>query len=142
METVLNWLWQGGAIAVASFVMLLALVRAHANVRYVVCWAALLAIVSLPVLPSIHLRDAAVDALRESRADAVVWLPDTWWTSTLVLLAAWIGWVSVQTVRFIVAIAAIRRARARSLPFPASARVKLAHWDRIGDTGRRAMLVM
>ena len=72
----------------------------------------------------------------------MVSLPDTWWTSTLVLLAAWLGWVSVHAVRFIVAIAEIRRARARSLPFPASARVTLAHWVRVGNTGRRATLVM
>ena len=72
----------------------------------------------------------------------MVSLPDTSWTSTLVLLAAWLGWVSVHAVRFIVAIAEIRRARARSLPFPASARVTLAHWVRVGNTGRRATLVM
>src|SRR3954466_3348088 len=123
METVLNWLWQGTVIAVGSCVMLLALERARANVRYVVCWAALLAVVALPGLPSIQLGDAALDALRGSQADAVVSLPDTGWTSTLVLLAACLGWVSVHAVRFIVAIVEIRRARACSLPFPASARV-------------------
>ena len=142
METLLNWLWQGTVIAVLSFVMLLALDRARANVRYVVCWAALLAVVALPALPSIQFGNAAVDVLRRSQADTVVSLPDTWWTSTLVLLAAWLGWVGVHAARFIVAIAAIRRARARSLPFPASARVTLAHWIRVGNTGRRAMLVM
>ena len=48
MEILLNWLWQGTVIAALSFVMLLALDRARANVRYVVCWAALLAIVRTP----------------------------------------------------------------------------------------------
>src|SRR3954468_23066778 len=106
METLLNWLWQGTVIAVLSFVMLLALDRARANVRYVVCWAALVAVVALPALPSIQSGNGAVDVLRLSQADTVVSLPDTWWTSTLVLLAAWLGWVSVHAVRFIVAIAA------------------------------------
>ena len=142
METTLNWLWQGTVIAGLSFVMLRALERARANVRYVVCWAALLAIVALPALPSMQLGRAATVALHGSQADPVVSLPDTFWTSALVLLAAWLGWVSVHAVRFSVAIAGIRRARARSLPFPASARVKLAHWDRVCNTGRRAMLVM
>src|SRR4051794_544067 len=122
METLLNWLWQGTVIAALSFVMLLALDRARANVRYVVCWTALLAVVALPALPSIQLGNAAVEALRGSQAETVVSLPDTWWTSTLVLLAAWLGWVSVHAVRFIGAIAEIRRARARSLPFPVRAR--------------------
>ena len=142
METLLNWLWQGTVIAVLSFVMLLALDRARANLRYVVCWTALLAVVALPALPSIQLGNAAVEAVRGSQADTVVSLPDTWWTSTLVLLAAWLGWVSVHAVRFIVAIAEIRRARAGSLPFPARARETLAHWTQVGNTGRRAMLVM
>jgi beta-lactamase regulating signal transducer with metallopeptidase domain len=142
METVLNWLWQGTVIAGVLCVMLFALDRARANVRYVVCWAALLAVVALPGLPSIQLADAAVDALRGSQTGTVVSLPDTGWTATLVLLAAWLGWVSLHAIRFIVAIAEIRRARACSVPFPASARVKLAHWDRIGNTRRRAMLVM
>src|SRR3954471_4523444 len=142
METVLNWLWQGTVIAVLSFVMLLALDRARANVRYVVCWAALLAVVALPALPSIQLGNAAVDASRGWQADTAVSLPDSWWTSTLVLLAAWLGWVGIHAVRFIVAIAAIRRARAGSVPFPASTRVTLAHWVRVGNTGRRAMLVI
>ena len=33
MDAVLNWLWQGGVVAAASFVMLFALHRAGANVR-------------------------------------------------------------------------------------------------------------
>ena len=51
MDAVLNWLWQGCVVAVAWFVMLRLLDRARANVRYVVCWAALLLIVALPALP-------------------------------------------------------------------------------------------
>ena len=52
MDAVLNWVWQGGVVAAAAFVMLLALERARANVRYVVCWATLFAVVTLPALPS------------------------------------------------------------------------------------------
>ena len=33
MDAVLNWLWQGGVVAVVSFVTLFALHRAGANVR-------------------------------------------------------------------------------------------------------------
>ena len=35
MDAVLNWLWQGGVVAVALRLMLFALERASANVRYV-----------------------------------------------------------------------------------------------------------
>lgn len=37
MDAVLNWLWQGGVVAVSLSVMLVALRRARANVRYMVC---------------------------------------------------------------------------------------------------------
>ena len=53
MDAVLNWLWQGGVVAVALGLMLFSLERASANVRYVVCWAAALFVIALPALPSL-----------------------------------------------------------------------------------------
>ena len=41
MDGVLNWLWQGCVVALVCAAMLRGLERARANVRYVVCWAAL-----------------------------------------------------------------------------------------------------
>ena len=84
MDAVLNWLWQGCVVAVASFVMLRALERASANVRCVVCWAALLLIVVLPVLP-LQPTAPSPEALSVTRGDAMVSLPDAWWTSSLML---------------------------------------------------------
>ena len=101
MDAVLNWLWQGGVVAVASFVTLFALHRAGANVRYVVCWAALLLIVALPAFPSVTSTTPAAGAFLPTQTDAIVSLPDAWWTSTLVLLAAWLVWASIQLVRFV-----------------------------------------
>src|SRR4051794_17577547 len=118
MEAVLNWVWQGGVVAVASFVMLLVLERAGANVRSVVCWAALLAVMALPALPSLQLIAVSTGASGAPQSEAMISIPNTWWTSTLVLLGAWITWISVHLVRFVAAVAAIRRARARSGPFP------------------------
>ena len=120
MDAVLNWVWQGSVVAVVSFVMLLALERARANVRYFVCWTALLVVVVLPALPSLPLTAVSPDTWRAPQGDALVSLPDTWWTSTLLVLAAWVVWASVQLVRFVAAVAAIRRARARSHPFPSN----------------------
>ena len=53
MDAVLNWLWQGGVVAVALGLMLFSLERASANVRSVVCWAAALFVIALPALPSL-----------------------------------------------------------------------------------------
>src|SRR3954471_23302360 len=141
MEAVLNWMWQGGVIAVASLVMLLALERASANVRYVVCWAALLAVIALP-LPPFQLTAVSTDTVVAPPGAAMISLPDTWWTSTVVLLGVWIAWASVHLVRFAAAVAAIRRARARSGQFPASVESTLSAWVRVRATRRRATLVL
>jgi bla regulator protein blaR1 len=142
MDAVLNWLWQGGVVAVASFVTLFALHRAGANVRYVVCWAALLLIVALPAFPSVTSTTPAAGAFLPTQTDAIVSLPDAWWTSTLVLLAAWLVWASIQLVRFVSAIVAIRRARARSHAFPSHLASVLTCWRRVRFEGRRATLVL
>ena len=71
--------------------MLLALERARANVRYVVCWAAALFVVALPALPSLQSTRRHSTRVGAPQGDAIVSLPDAWWTSTLVMLAAWIA---------------------------------------------------
>ena len=114
MDSVLNWLWQGCVVAVACGVMLRVLERARANVRYVVCWTALLFIVALPGLPSLQSSAAALDAVGTAPDHPIVSLPVAWWTSTLAMLALWMAWASVHVVRFVAAIVAIRRARAQS----------------------------
>ena len=99
MDAVLNWLWQGGVVAVASVVMLFALERARANVRYVVCWAAVAA--GRSPCPRCHRfhrqRRRCPTRSCATQTDAVVSLPDAWWTSTLVILAAWTLWAGIQT---------------------------------------------
>ena len=126
MDAVLNWLWQGGVVAVTSGVTLFALQRAGANVRYIVCWATLALIVALPALPAVLSTAPSAGAFLPTQTDAVVSLPDAWWTSTLVILAAWMVWASIQLVRFVSAIVAIRRARARQPSVPAAPRVRPA----------------
>jgi bla regulator protein blaR1 len=142
MDATLNWLWQGGALALAAFVMLRALARASANVRYLVCWAVALLVVALPALPRVEstaMSDAAIPGIVSG---AMVSLPDAWWTSSLVMVAAWMAWVIVHGVRFVSAIAAIRLARARSRAFPPDVESALPHWDRLRAEGRRATLVV
>jgi beta-lactamase regulating signal transducer with metallopeptidase domain len=142
MDAVLNWLWQGCVVALALFAMLRLLERARANVRYLVCWAALLLVVALPALPwlgSLGLRNEAVGL---APVGAIASVPDAWWTSGTVMGAAWIVWASVQTVRFTWAMVALRRARARSRAFPARVESLLSHWRHVRDEGRRPSLVL
>lgn len=142
MDAVLNWLSQGGVVGVAAWVLLLALTRARANVRYAVCWAAAVSIVVLPVLPQLPSTTGSPHAFDIVPVDGLVSLPDAWWTSTLLILAAWTLWVGVQTFRFASAILAIRRARAGAQAISSGVESGLPHWCRIRSRGRRARLVV
>lgn len=142
MDAVLNWLWQGGVVAAAASVMLVALQRASARARHAVCWAALLLILALPVLPPVASTTPPIHALLPARTQAVVSLPATWWTSTVVILAAWSVWAGTQLVRFLTAIIAVRRARTRARAFPAHLESRLPHWRGVRSSGRRADLVL
>jgi len=142
MDAVLNWLWQGGVVAVALRLMLFALERASANLRYGVCWAAALFVMALPALPSLQSTPVLPEAFRAMQGDAIVSLPDAWWTSMLVILGAWTLWAGIQMVRFVSAIVAIRRARARSRAFPLRLESVLPHWRRVRRGGRSATLVL
>lgn len=142
MEAVLNWLWQGSVVAVAWFAMLRLLDRARANVRYVVCWAALLLIVALPTLPWLEPAVPQAEAFGSSSPKAIVSLPDSWWTSVMAMFSAWCVWAGMSTVRFLSAVVGLRRARRRSRAFPAHLEPKLREWNRIRFEGRRASLVL
>lgn len=142
MDVVLNWLWQGSVVVLALFAMLRLLERARANVRYLVCWAALLLVVVLPALPWLGSRGLRPVTLGLPPDGAIVSVPDTWWTSGAVMVAAWIAWASVYTVRFVWAMVALRRARARSRAFPTHVESRLSHWRHVRGEGRRSTLVL
>jgi beta-lactamase regulating signal transducer with metallopeptidase domain len=142
MDVVLNWLWQGGVVALALRAMLRVLDRARANVRYVVCWAGLLLVVALPVLPALGSRGLAPEAIAFVPADAVVSVPDSWWASGVVMAAAWTVWAAVHVVRFLLAMVALRRARASSQAFPWRLESGLSHWRQVRHEGRRPALAL
>ena len=142
MDVLLNWLWQGSVVTLGLLMLLRPLARAHANVRYVVCWAALLLVIALPAV-SWLVASAPVAAVRAAVPDAaVVSVPNAWWTSSAAMVVAWGVWCGVHAVRFAGALVAIRRARANSRPFPADVEARLPHWLRVSRHGRRAALVL
>jgi len=141
MDAVINWLWQGAVVGAALSMMLFTLTRARANVRYVVCWAAALIVLLLPILPFLQ-PAATVDAASVQDSGAIVALPQAWWTSTRVMLGAAVLWAGINVLRCSSAILAIRRARRRSRTFPVHLESRLPHWRRIRGEGRRATLVL
>src|SRR5690349_11832457 len=136
MDAVLNWLWQGALVAIAWWAMLAALERARANVRHIVCWAALLLVVALPVLRALPPAGPSAGASVAMRSDAIVALRQAWWTSTRLMMVAWSMWMGIGAFRFARAIAALRRARTRHRAFPAHVASALPHWNRVRCAGR------
>jgi beta-lactamase regulating signal transducer with metallopeptidase domain len=142
VDAALNWLWQGCVVAVTLSVALRLLERARANVRYIVCWAALLLILVLPAFAWLGTNATWPDAVASGSASAVLSVPDTWWTSSAVMVAAWMVWASVYLVRFVWAMVALRRARKSSHSFPSHVESSLFHWRQVRSTGRRPVLVL
>ena len=142
MHAVMNWLWQGGVVAVASSLLLLTLRRTSATARCGVCWGAWLLILVLPFLPPLLSATPNAEAFLPVQTEAVVSLPDAWWTSAVVIGAAWLLWAGLQLVRFVLAIVTIRYARARSRTFPIQLESRLPHWRQVSASGRRARLVI
>ena len=70
MDAALNWLWQGCVVALTLSVALRLLERARANVRYIVCWAALLLILVLPAFSWLGTNATQPDAVATSSASA------------------------------------------------------------------------
>lgn len=138
----LNWVWQGSVVALALLVTLRLLTRAHANVRYVVCWVALALVLTLPAISWLLAKGHGPEVLAVVPVGVTVSVPDAWWTSEAVMAGAWAVWFGVHAVRLARAVIALRRARARSLPFPSHVESRLPHWQRACQTGRRPSLVL
>jgi beta-lactamase regulating signal transducer with metallopeptidase domain len=142
MDVLLNWMWQGSVVALALVLTLRLLTRVRANVRYGVAWVALLLVMALPAIAPLLPDTTHAQALPAVPAAAIVSVPDAWWTSSAMLLAAWAVWAVVHTARLARDLVALRRARAASRPFPAHVESCLTHWSRVRGRGRRPSLVL
>jgi beta-lactamase regulating signal transducer with metallopeptidase domain len=146
VDEVLNWIWQGCVVAAATGVILRLLHRAHAQVRYALCWTVLLMVLALPVLPFLSF-DSLDPSAGQSGAPAapftaLVSVPDTWWTSTAIVLCCWAIWSGLHGIRLASALLALRRAKERCRTFPLADDHGLNHWNLVRARGRQARLVL
>jgi beta-lactamase regulating signal transducer with metallopeptidase domain len=145
VDHLLNWLWQGSVVALATSVILRLLRRARAEFRYVLSWIGLAIVLTLPVLPLLSaiaapLPDPVAGTLPAS--GVIVAVPNVWWTSTTLIVSVWAIWFAVHGVRTLTALVALRKARGRCLPFPAQEESRLVRWNDVRELGRRTRLVM
>lgn len=145
MDQLLNWLWQGSIVALATSVILRLLTRARAEFRYILCWIGLGIVLALPVLPLLSaietpLPDPVAGTLPAS--GIIVAVPNVWWTSPTLIVSAWAIWSAVHGIRTLTALVALRKARGRCQPFPAQEESRLVRWNEVHELGRRTRLVM
>jgi beta-lactamase regulating signal transducer with metallopeptidase domain len=141
VDAVLNWLWQGGMVAIVAGGTLHLLDRARAAVRCLVCWAALLVVGVLPLI-SLAMAAASPVAPAASNAAAILTVPAAWWTSSALIAGAWAIWTTIYGIRLARAIVVVRRARAQCRPFSPAVESSLGYWRRARHTGRPARLVL
>ena len=141
MDAVLNWLWQGGVVAIVAAGTLHLLDRTRAAVRCLVCWAALVVVVLLPLV-ALTMAAASPVASPVSTAAPILTVPVAWWTSSALIAAAWTIWTAIYAIRLARALVVVRRARARCRPFSPAVESTLAYWRRARQTGRPARLVL
>ena len=111
MDHVLNWLWQGSVVGLATGVILRLLTRARAPFRYVLCWIALGVVLTLPVLPLLVATAPLQEPVAGAMPSEVMFaVPQAWWTSTTIVLSAWALWSAVHCVRMATALRHLRRA--------------------------------
>ena len=142
MELILNWLWQGGVVAVAAAGILRVISPACTLARYCAVWSACAAVLALPVIPLVWAVASPEAAPGHLPGVVTISLSHAWWTSPAVAIGVWTVWFTVQAIRVGAAMGAVRRAKQECQPFPSRLETRLPHWTRLSATGRRARLVL
>jgi beta-lactamase regulating signal transducer with metallopeptidase domain len=140
VEHVLNWVWQGMVVAVATALALRFLLhRARARDRYAVCWIALVTILVLPLFPLFR-SAAPAGHLAALAAAPVVAVPQAWWTSATVVFLAWALWSTAFAIRLADSGLALRRLTRTFRAWPRDIEQLLRCWNAVRDRGRPARL--
>jgi beta-lactamase regulating signal transducer with metallopeptidase domain len=144
VDHLLNWLWQGSVVGLATFAALRLLRRARAGSRYGLCSLALLTVVMLPAMSFVSVASPTTASAVEAAPSTapLVPVPAVWWTSGATLGILWAVWCAASVTRLAVAVVAVRRARQVAQPLPATLESRLTFWTAVRNAGRPAQLVI
>ena len=147
MTILVAWMWQGMLLAAATMAALRWATRLNAATRHLVYWAALSAVLLLPVAswlttiiptaPGVTLWSGSIGQLDGRAAPLQVSLPD--WILAIIV-GAWLGTLVVGLLRLGLALRALVGLRAGSLPLPEHRQRQLTLWSDARWSGRRAEL--
>ena len=142
MDAVLNWVWQGIAVAASLSLMLRATTRVRASVRYVVCGAALVIVLAIPAVSSLSSTPVVREYAAQSSTHPLIPVPATPWTSVAAMLGLGLLWAGAQGFSVCRALIRLHRARQAARPFPIDIERQLHHWLRVRGEQRRARLAL
>ena len=94
MDVLLNWIGQGGVVALAAAAVLRVIPRSRTQARYSFAWAASVVVLGLPVVPHVIAATSPAPPADHTSVSLgpVVSMPLTWWTSTALAIGLWIVW--------------------------------------------------
>jgi beta-lactamase regulating signal transducer with metallopeptidase domain len=144
VDAVVNWLWQGSVVALVTAAVLRLLHRSTAQPRYVVCSAALLAVLVLPLVPFVQLQTTVGRELvaHGPPVDPLVAVPEAWWNSSRAAIALWGLWSCAYGACVAWGVWAVRRTRSGCRPLTPGVEARLHTWSQVGQGARRAPLVV
>lgn len=147
MDILLNWLWQGTALALATALVLRVLRGLSATLKCHLLWLALLLILILPLalIPGLTSNPASgvpseVAAGDEPGPPIAIGPVSARVVLTLAALA--VVWSVLLTSQASLALVGLHRLKRRCRPFPHAREAALAHWNEVKAHGRRARLVI
>lgn len=145
MDTLLNWLWQGCAVAFGASAILQLAARLGPRPRYRIWWAAMILVLALPLVPVLTTTSVVPSSESQSATQpsaASISLPNIPGVWPLAMSAAWALWIMVHGVRLAIAARRIHRARITSRSIDQAVEARLLHWTLLKAHGRRAPLVV
>lgn len=142
MQMLINWLWQGSAVAGLTLLAVGCSRRLSATTRYRLLWVGLAWVLLTPLLP-LTLPPASVpSAVLAAPTPVEIALPPAPDWAARVLVVAWVSWIAAGLWRLFLALVELSRLRRSARPFPPERQRRLAHWLAVRPHGRRAGLAV
>jgi len=155
VDVLVNWLWQGCAVALVATAILRVSRRMSATRRYRLWWVTLFVVLALPAF-SFQLPASSFpqDPFRAPSGDlALTDLAGSWklaagslvlprvpaWMVSL-LACVWVAWATVSLLRTCAGFRMLRRAKRTARSFPEAREARLQTWLSVRGRGRRARL--
>ncbi|HEY6615143.1 MAG TPA: M56 family metallopeptidase [Vicinamibacterales bacterium] len=162
LPALVNWLWQGSAIALAATAIIRPSRRISATTRYQIWWIALFIVLALPAVSFLSPNSswqpqpassysgnvaAGVEAGRVPGSGSWELGAGSWelsppaWTGALVAIL-WLAIAAVSLSRTALALIALGRVKRAARPFPEACEARLHTWLLLRSLGRPARLVV